>query len=819
MFAVGPKGKRKSGYSLAEFLPHAFEVASDALLLKDGGFLFGFEVAAPDFISLSPARRDQLSIMLARALCELGDGWSLWYDYYQTEATPCPAARFPTKELDGMYASRVAAYAEPFAALSNETLLFLRWAPPRDAEGKLLAILARLAAGGQKKSDPIGTVERSLAHRREELQRFVDYCDSSVRLTALSGDGRFSPLLTAVGRAITNRDEPKPHYPYGYYSDVLLAEEVWMGATPNVAGEFVGILSIDGFPPSTEPALLSALCAIPIPFRWTSRFILLSGEKAKATLLRERKRWQQASRSFVDQYLGQYKNDARWREGQGHVADIDDALVELSEESLRYGYYSGTIAVRHEDETVVREAIGAIRGDIARLGCSAREESINAFEAWLGSIPGVLTANVRRPLIHSLHYLNLLPISSSWNGSATNPSPMIGGGKADSLLRVNGRGNEMFDLNLHASDVGHTLIFGATGSGKSTLLAALAYAFTRYEDARIISFDRGQSLRTLTLAAKGSWLELAADNERGFNPLRMLAADNEPLGLNDRAFLSEWIADIHRLRSNRQPTASEMARIEDAVAIVAEPTEGGRSMLALQAQIQDENVRESLSAYAGDGAYAALYDDPEATNEGSPSGFWTCYETDTLMGMDAKASAPLMLLLFHLIGRSADGSPTLLMLDEAWAMLSHELFSEKIRDWLKTMRKKNVAVVLATQSLADAVRSGMLDVLAESCPTRIFAANPEADSAARAPYEQLGLPEGDIEIVANLRPKREYYLTVGRNRKIINLKLTPSELKFCGASGAREVSRAASLAAADPDGWAERWEKDEIGRTPQGERP
>ena len=97
------------------------------------------------------------------------------------------------------------------------------------------------------------------------------------------------------------------------------------------------------------------------------------------------------------------------------------------------------------------------------------------------------------------------------------------------------------------------------------------------------------------------------------------------------------------------------------------------------------------------------------------------------MALGEKNLIPVLLYLFRHFERSLTGAPALLLLDEAWVMLGHPVFREKIREWLKVLRKANCAVVLATQSLSDAVRSGILDVLLESCPTKILLPNEEAD--------------------------------------------------------------------------------------------
>ncbi|MGH6705749.1 MAG: conjugal transfer protein TrbE, partial [Sphingomicrobium sp.] len=160
-----------------------------------------------------------------------------------------------------------------------------------------------------------------------------------------------------------------------------------------------------------------------------------------------------------------------------------------------------------------------------------------------------------------------------------------------------------------------------------------------------------------------------------------------------------------------------------------------------------------------------------------------CFETETLMAQPG-AIAPVLTYLFHRLEERFDGAPTLLILDEAWLFLDHPLFAARIREWLKLLRKKNVAVLFATQSLADIAGSGIAPAIIESCPQRIFLPNDRAaEPQAREAYERFGLNERQIELIARATPKRDYYLQSRRGNRLFDLGLGQIALAFCGASG------------------------------------
>jgi type IV secretion system protein VirB4 len=139
--------------------------------------------------------------------------------------------------------------------------------------------------------------------------------------------------------------------------------------------------------------------------------------------------------------------------------------------------------------------------------------------------------------------------------------------------------------------------------------------------------------------------------------------------------------------------------------------------------------------------------------------------------------------LFHMLERRFDGKPTLLILDEAWLFLKDGAFANQIQDWLKTLRKRNVAVVFASQELADVEASPIASTIIEACLTRIFLPNDRArEPRSRAFYEALGLNGRQIDLIANATPKRDYYLVCRDGCRLFELGLGPAALAFVAAS-------------------------------------
>jgi type IV secretion system protein TrbE len=195
------------------------------------------------------------------------------------------------------------------------------------------------------------------------------------------------------------------------------------------------------------------------------------------------------------------------------AADADAALQELGDDLVAFGHATATVTVMDEDTHQADERIRAVERAINARGFTTIRESVNAVEAWLGSLPGHVYANVRQPVIHTLNLAHLCPLSAVWAGPER--CEHLDG---PPLLIAETKGATPFRLSLHVGDVGHTIVVGPTGAGKSVLLALFALQFRRYAGSQIVFFDRGRSARTATLGLGGTWYELGVAGGLAFQP-------------------------------------------------------------------------------------------------------------------------------------------------------------------------------------------------------------------------------------------------------------------------------------------------------------
>ena len=805
---VALKSFRHSGPSFADLVPYAGLVDNGVILLKDGSLMAGWYFAGPDSESSTDAERNEVSRQINAILSRLGSGWMIQVEAIRVPTGDYPAeaeSHFPDPVTRAIDDERRVHFQKEKGHFESRHALILTWRPPEPRRSGLTRyIYSDAASRSATYADKV--LESFLTSIREVEQYLANVVSIRRMMTRETSErggyrvARYDELFQFIRFCVTGENHPVRLPDIPMYLDWLVTAELQHGLTPMVENRFLGVVAIDGLPAESWPGILNTLDRMPLTYRWSSRFVFLDSEEARARLERTRKKWQQKVRPFFDQ-LFQTQSRSVDQDAMLMVAETEDAIAEASSQLVAYGYYTPVIVIFEEDAVRLQEKCEAIRRLIQAEGFGARIETLNATDAFLGSLPGVSYANIREPLINTRNLTDLIPLNSVWSGSPTAPCPFYP--PASPPLMQVASGSTPFRLNLHVDDVGHTLIFGPTGSGKSTLLALIAAQFRRYADAQVFAFDKGGSMLPLTLGLKGDHYQIGGDigssangeaKALSFCPLAELSTDG------DRAWASEWIEMLVALQGVTI-TPDYRNAISRQLALMAESR--GRSLSDFVSGVQMREIKDALHHYTVDGPMGQLLD---AEQDGLAFGAFQCFEIEELMNMGERNLVPVLTYLFRRIEKRLTGAPSLIILDEAWLMLGHPVFRDKIREWLKVLRKANCAVVLATQSISDAERSGIIDVLKESCPTKICLPNGAArEPGTREFYERIGFNERQIEIVATAIPKREYYVVSPEGRRLFNMALGPVALSFVGATGKEDLKSTRTLRSEHGAAWPLHW--------------
>ncbi|RNC97025.1 MAG: conjugal transfer protein TrbE [Oricola sp.] len=749
--------------TLADYLPWAALVAPGIVLNKDGSLQRSARFRGPDLESATPAELMAVAARLNNTLRRLGSGWAVFFEAERHAATGYPQSSFPDPVSWLVDEERRAAFEQEGAHYESDYHVTFAYLPPAERTSRAERMLLELPEDG-----------RDLDYR-DVLDGFVARTDRVLDL--LSG---FMPevealddaaTLTFLHAAISTKRHPVAVPDIPFFLDGVLADMPMVGGLEPMLGEHhLRTVSVRGFPGTTWPGLLDELNHLAIAYRWSTRFLALDKPEATNELTKWRRQWFAKRKGVVAllrETIFQQETPLVDTDAENKALDADAALQELGADDVAFGHLTTTITVWDRDRRAVDEKIKAVERVVNGRGFVTILETLNAVDAWLGSLPGHCYANVRQPIVSTLNLAHMVPMSAVWAGPVRNEHL-----DGPPLIVTRTTGATPFRLSTHAGDVGHALIVGPTGAGKSVLLSLMALQWRRYRQAQIFLFDKGASCRAVVLGMGGEFDDLGAEDGIAFQPLAGIDRETE------RAWAAEWIAGLIA-HEKVEVTPDVKEAVWSALTSLASAPRQERTITGLSVLLQSNTIKQALQPYTLDGPFGRLLD-ADADRLGAAS--VQCFEMEELMHTPSLV-LPVLTYLFHRLEARFDGKPTLLVLDEAWVFLDDPLFAGRIREWLKTLRKKNVAVIFATQSLSDISGSSIAPALIESCPTRIFLPNERAiEPQEQAIYRAFGMNDRQIELIARATPKRDYYVQTARGNRLFELGLGPIALAFCGAS-------------------------------------
>ena len=771
---------------LADWLPWAGLIAPGVVLNKDGSFQRTARFRGPDLDSATQSELIATSARLNNALRRLGSGWALFIEAERRPAADYPHSDFPESLSWLVDQERRAAFEEAghhFESAYHLTLVFL---PPEESRARAAGMLYE-----NRPAEGVDWRERLVAFIAE-TDRVFDLLDGVMPEISWLDDNQ---TLTYLHSTISTRRYRigVPEVPF--HLDALLTDSALVGGlAPTLGDAHLRVVSVRGFPTSTWPGILDDLNRLGFAYRWSTRFLCMDKAEAEKELRRLRRQWFAKRKNVVAllrETIFQQESPLVDTDASNKAVDADAALQELGSDQVAFGYVTTTVTVLDTDPAVADEKLRMIERVIQGRGFVTIPETLNAVDAWLSSIPGNAYANVRQPIVSTLNLAHMMPVSAVWAGPQKNEHL-----DGPPLIVTRTEGATPFRLVTHIGDVGHTLVAGPTGMGKSVLLAVLAKQFRRYPGSRIFAFDMGRSMRATILGLAGEHYDLGNDGEIAFQPLARI--DHEGY----RTWAAEWI-EGRLLHEGMAVSPDDKVAIWSALGSLAGAPVEQRTLTGFSVLLQSNTLRQALAPYVLGGAHGKLLDaDHDRLGMADVQGF----EMEELMHSPAAVQAVLR-YLFARFDERFDGAPTLLILDEAWLFLDEPSFAARIRQWLKTLRKKNVSVIFATQSLADIKDSSIAPAIIESCASRIFLPNPQAtEPQIRTIYEGFGLNSRQIEIVATAQPKRDYYYQSRLGNRLFDLDLGPATLAFAGVStpqDQRDIDRI--LLDAGVPGFADAW--------------
>ncbi len=512
--------------------------------------------------------------------------------------------------------------------------------------------------------------------------------------------------------------------------------------------DYVRVLTLKELPSETRPLLLQGLFDIPANFHVVTEWHPVDNAKARKEIASRRRHYHNSKTSFVSnlqdrQNSGNQDNlvdDSK----AAAVAELGNALTAMGMEGKHFGEFTLTVAVYDENLVKVEHTVAEFQKLFTQHDGLLYEERYNLLNAFFATVPGNKQFNLRKQWALNSNYADLSFLFTVDTGAQWNPHL-----EREYLAVLESTHGTPFFLNLHSGDVAHGLMLGATGAGKSFCTGFMLQSVQKYDPLTFI-FDLGGSYETVTQAFGGTYLNVGMKSP-GFtiNPFS-LAPTNENQNFL-YLFLRVLIESGGRYELTPEDEKALFAAIERVYKLPAEI----RTLTNFASILGP--LGERLHRWTRAGQFGYLFDNVEDT---------LAFSRFQTFNFDGWSDYPDILepLLFYVLQRASSeiekpqntATFKLFVIDEAWIFLKNAT----IRDWIlkaeKTWRKKNAAMLLATQSVVELAASDMLHIVNESCPTKIFLANPNIDRKLYADVFQLN--DTQLELLESLVPKRELLL-------------------------------------------------------------
>ncbi|MGN0916091.1 MAG: hypothetical protein ACI4NE_07060 [Succinivibrio sp.] len=761
------KHRQKDRFS--DLLVYGRCVGDDVIVLKNGAFLKIFKIEPCDLEFKSDEHVDVITQRISKALKKLRGDFALNFDVIRKKDTAVSDLTYFGPKAGKEFFIKRADCLSDSGVYKTEFYLTFTALTPKKIVKNIRSLLMPELYGMESHNN-------ALKNFTDRVNDLILGFETDFKLKPLSfikddegkikGHEAVDFLLECIrgdkiNLKITGDD---------FYLDRLLsAYDFEPGFTPKIDTKYVAVASVDGFPEAVSSCILKPLNSLDFEYRFSSRYIGRSYARSVIEVTQLRNMWKQKVLGFVNQFTG--KKDAVINENAKQCADDYLKLskdIELGINTL--GAYNATVLMFSQDMSTLEKQCKKLSSTVEECGFSLRVETVNATDAYIGSLPGHTEENLRRVLFSNEITANLLPLSAPFHGNKYSENPFFikNGVKAPCLMNVRLTDNSKGYLNLHLDDRAATLVAGPPGSGKSVLLGALMISLLRYEHMSIFAFDKGGSFDALSKTLGGVQINLCGESQVRFCPLADI--DNDESLKHAKDFLVSLLT-----YRNFSVNASHLTALDEALRLLRQFDENSRSLSDFVAIVQDPKLKEVFETYTDGNDNSSMLDDFKNPSMLSPL---TVFELGEFLEKRDDEIYPVLSCIFALIKSAVEKQKaSAIVIDEAWLMLKNKVFADEIVKWLKTLRKLNTTVIMATQSLNDFEKSNVTSDILDCIKTRIYLPNQDATTQNLLPfYQMMDLNDKEIKRISEGIAKKDYFLKQENNFMPFELVLSKDEL-------------------------------------------
>ena len=722
------------------------------LWLKDGALMATWEYRGPDLNFATIEQMEALARQFNRALCALGNQHMFHVDRCRLPSTSYTSGNAFGSAVGHLLDERSREEYRAGVALEDRYFLTLTMMPPEELYQKLNKVVLVRADGGEVDWNA------EIDHFENQLSGFEDLMPKSLPLERLSS----GEMLSYLHYLLRGEFQPVNAPPDVDFVDALFDQPFRSGFEPMIGSDFHRVVSVQGYAREAKMGLLRELDDLGFPYRFSTRVIGTNPDDVNALIKRRMERWfrkREGGKEVLSNAMSGPENAKETPAAllnafaDDQALDAQAAFKDSQSGLVRYVAHTACVVVRHANREVANERAGRVKKVFSHAGFVVSAETANAPDALLGSFPGHGHYNVRRATIRSDYATRVLPLSRVYAGPKENPCKLYPE-ESPVLFYAQTSEHVPFRFCPYVGQVGHTIICGPTGSGKSILMGYQGYRHQQYADSQTIMFDNGNSFALLCEVMNGKRFEVGGGG-LGFQPLGGITDQKE------RRWAADWVTSLVRLQGVEVTPTHRRIIVEtlEHMALRGQQNPAYLTMSELEVQLQDRTLKDAVAPYAGSGPIGHLLN---ADRDGLEGGRFLVFELSSIIDLATELVTPILLYIFHRVSKMLDPQkPSYVGADEFFLLAAKsEVGRTYCMEALRTYRKYNALMTIATQDASDLVSTGRGDNLAtilNSCRTRIYLPNPDAlEPSQMEAYLEHGLNEREIKDIADAIPQRDY---------------------------------------------------------------
>ncbi len=749
-------------------------IGPEVFLTKSGDAGIVLELHGVDYECLDTPTLDGLTKRLESALRLFDENYRVYQLLFKRNRQPIPHTFCGKPVVDAAIRDRIAYFAEKAEELFSLSIYFVVLCPALSARRSLTTtilgisenprqsvadLLARLSSSTCVRLDQ-REMERTESVLRQKVENFRTHISDFVSSRILAKEEAFTVLKRTL-----NFDSQKlaaAKLKHDTFLDYYLCEshlECHRGYL-RVDEDYVKVLTLKEPSAHTFPLLLKGLLNVRANYHVVTEWKKEDPGKTRRGIQAKRRHFHNTKRSFFSHVN---LNDAPAQDTllddakESQVRELGKGIEEIELHGNYFGAFSLTVVIYDRDLAAVERAAAEFYKVFSVHDAQLYDERYNLLNAFLAAVPGNYAFNLRYLYLLNTNYADLSFLFTLHSGDTRNHQL-----RKEYLAVLETNHGTPYFLNLHYRDVAHSMILGRTGSGKSFLLNFLITNLQKYDPFTFI-FDLGGSFESLTRLFEGSYMRVGLEPP-GFtiNPFCL------PPTKANLDFLALFVKVLLGTPASRLDAATDRALYEQIENLYC--LDPALRTLDVLANTFPRHLSDALSKWTRGGQFGFLFDNPQDTISFSR---FQCFDFQQ-MSRYPELLEPLLFYILHranelITNRDIASTFKAFFIDEAWVFLRNPSIQQYVTEALKTWRKHNAAMILSTQSLDELKRSEILDVIVESCATKIFLANPNMDQDLYR--RQFHLNDTEVEWIASLLPKRQFLIKTPELAKVANLNV------------------------------------------------